>query len=155
MGERAVWVALALGGCAYQPGGVARYPGVQVTLGCVELAVAEVAPAPVPGKVIAYTFGNRCEHAVTLDLGAARVVGRDALGREVALAPRDPRHEIRPLPLVGLWWGSEQLEYREPGGGMPVALVSVCVDVGALVPGVAVTPRWACSDATSAPGARR
>ena len=72
---------LVLGGCAYQPGSFAHvardFHGQRATVGCLDVAVERRTDVAV-GPVLAYQFANRCDHAATIDLGAAVVVGRSA-----------------------------------------------------------------------------
>src|SRR5262245_7176995 len=121
-------VGVALAGCAYTAGSFADYrgdfAGERVALPCLDLAVV-VRRDALEGPVVAYDVGNRCEHAVTVDLVSVRVIARDGDGHEVPLAPYDPRHELAVLPLAASWMAHEAIEYR----GMPVADVAeLCVD---------------------------
>lgn len=128
-----VAVAAVSAGCSYSSGSFSDragfFPGPQVTLPCLDLAVALVHDASVSGPVIQYSFGNRCRRSVTVDIGAARVVARDASGARVALRPYDPRAEIRPLPLDALMSGREQIRYQSAA---PVSAVAICVDIAAI-----------------------
>jgi hypothetical protein len=124
--------------CSYR--GTLPAWGTHVAFPCVDLAVAEAHDARARDPVIAYAFGNRCDHRVTIDFTSLRVVARDVGGREVALAPYDPRHEIRPLPLPGRMQGSERIEYDAPE---PIAIAQLCVDVGRFAPGDG-GERWTC-----------
>ncbi|HEY0195808.1 MAG TPA: hypothetical protein VGC42_32060, partial [Kofleriaceae bacterium] len=93
-------VVCGVAGCAYQPGSfdyaVHRFPGERVTVGCFDVAVERRADAPV-GPVLGFDVANRCDHPQQLDFAALIVVGRDAAGHDVALAPYDPRHELVPV----------------------------------------------------------
>lgn len=129
------YVALAMvaTGCSYSAGSfsdrVGLFPGPQVTLPCLDLAVALIHSPAATGPVIQYSFGNRCRRSVTVDISAARVTARDASGAQVELHPYDPRAEIRPLPLDGLMSGREQILYR---GNSPMSAISICIDVAAI-----------------------
>lgn len=128
-----VILAMLVTGCSYSSGSFADraglFPGPQVTLPCLDLAVALVHSPSATGPVIQYSFGNRCRRSVTVDIGAARVTARDASGTQVDLRPYDPRAEIRPLPLEGLMSGREQILYRS---GAPMSAISICIDVAAI-----------------------
>jgi hypothetical protein len=146
--RRLVLIA-TVAGCGYHPGTFADFhgpfAGTRETIGCVEVAVgAGDADVHAEGPVIAYGFGNRCHHPVTLDLASVRAVGRDAAGVEHALVAYDPAGEIRPMPLDGLWSGREQIEYVLPPGAR--SLVSVCVDVGGVDATAPRAERWVCTD---------
>ena len=117
--------------------------GSTATVGCVEVGVSAMHDSAAGGPVIAYGFGNRCPRAVTLDLKSVRAVGRDAEGHEVALATFDPRDEIRPLPLDGLYSGHENIEYDAPEGSPPIA--NVCVDIGRIDASEQRGEQWVCT----------
>lgn len=123
-------VAAILGGCAYHPGTLhdrtGEWPPTRTTTACLDLAFARHDRADTPGAVIAYRIGNRCDHRVVVDLASIRAVGRDGASREVALAPHDPRHELRPLQLAALWSGEAEIAY----GSEPVD--SLCIDVAGI-----------------------
>jgi hypothetical protein len=121
-------------GCAYRPGtfsdGTGKFPGVAATLGCIDLAVARVADAQKPGPVLQFSFGNRCTHAVTIDLAAVLVDAHDDSGWERELVAYDPRGEIRPLAIDAGLTGREQIEYRDPYRPfIDARTLSICVDV--------------------------
>ncbi len=63
-----------------------------------------------PALVVQYTIGNRCDHAVPLDLSRVRVVVDDDEERR-ELTPYDPRGEIRLLPLAGRRIAREAIAY--------------------------------------------
>jgi hypothetical protein len=152
-------VILAVAACSYHPGSFADlrgpFAGTVQTIGCIDLAVGPGQDANVEDPIVAYGFGNRCRHSVTLDLASVRVVARDAAGRERDLVAYDPRGEIRPTPIEARWSGREQIEYVEPAGpldsrpgGDPRSIVSVCVDVGGVDATVPRTERWVCTGRT-------
>ena len=136
---------VALVGCGYHAGSFATlaspFAGTQITLGCIDLAVAHSSDPQATGPVVDYEFGNRCEHRVMFDLSAARVVARTGAGVEVALAAYDPQREISPLPLPALGTGHEWIEYEGVGPQTPI-----CVDVGGTVPDAAAGVRWICPE---------
>lgn len=135
-----VALACALVGCAYQPGSFTHAPrdfvGQRVTVGCLDIAIERRADAAV-GPVLGYQFGNRCDHAVPIDLGAVAVIARDAQGAGVALRPYDPRSEIRPAGLDGRSVGAEALAYASD---RPV--LEICADAAGLAQ--VAPPRWLC-----------
>ncbi|HET7501288.1 MAG TPA: hypothetical protein VFK02_09810 [Kofleriaceae bacterium] len=142
----AVLAGLGLAGCGYRPGSFAwtqgAFTGERATVGCLDVAI-ERRPDVLIGPVLRYQFANRCDHLATVDLPAASVVGRTAEGAEIALAPYDPRAELRAAALDGRSAGSESLAYPADD---PIA--QLCVDLAALAHDP--TPRWVCVGATAA-----
>ena len=131
-----VCLSLGLVGCtAYSPGSFRHrgqeFSGQLVTLECLDLAVAGDRDVVAPGPSLDYRFGNRCDHAIAVDLGAVLATGRTPSGEEVALVPYDPYREIKPLRLEARTAGRERLAYRGVAPGPPqdfgIDLVSVCV----------------------------
>lgn len=110
------------------------------TVGCIDVAVSNGDELGIPDPIVAYAIGNRCEHRAVVDLAAVRAVARDTLGLEVALAPYDPRGELRALPLNAKWSGQARIAYR----GDETTITSICVDVGGIDRSVALTERWIC-----------
>lgn len=135
----ALFVPLGLTACAtYSPGSFAArgesFTGELTTVGCLDLAVAGTRDSVAPGPIVDFQFGNRCDHAVHVDLGAVRATGRTASGDEIALVPYDPYGEITRQKLEARGIGRERLEYRNARDfGTDVALV--CVEVGAITEG--------------------
>jgi hypothetical protein len=133
---------LGLAACApaYRPGsftrGIEPFAGERVTVRCLDLALARRADLRA-SAVIAYEFGNRCNHPQIVDFAAVRVVGRTADGREQPLQPYDPRGELEPLRLGGRYRGKEAIAYTSGE-----AIAEVCVDAGSLVH--AQFERWVC-----------
>ena len=96
------------------------------------------APADLPGQsVLAYAFGNRCDHPAVVDLARVSVLGRTVDGREVTLAAFDPRHELRAVALDGRSSGREAIAYPST-----VPLAEVCVDAAAIAH--ESPERWLC-----------
>jgi hypothetical protein len=133
----------ALAGCAYQPGSfrygagpAAAFAGQRATIGCLDVEVAR-RPDRDAGAVLQYRFGNRCNRPVEVDLHGVAVVGRLGDGRELLLAPYDPRLELRPARLGGRSSGGEAIAYPTP---QPAA--RVCVDAASIVH--ARPARWLC-----------
>jgi hypothetical protein len=122
-GGMAGWLA----GCAYQPGsfdyGRSTFPGERATVGCLDVAVERRVDLPV-GPVLGYQFANRCDHALTIDLAALAVIGRNADGTEAVLRPHDPTHELHPVALDGRSAGGEAIAYPADH-----AVPQVCIDV--------------------------
>lgn len=128
-----VGVAVGLVGCAaYSPGsfrqGGRAFAGQLVTLDCLDLAVAGDRDPVAPGPILDFQFGNRCDHAIGVDLGAIRATGRTPTGEEVALVAYDPYREIRPLRLEARTAGRERLEYRK-ARDLGIDLIQVCVEL--------------------------
>ena len=138
---RLVMVWIVLGGCSYRAGSFGyvqhTFAGERVSVGCLDVAIERRA-ALIEGKtVIAYDFGNGCDHPAVVDLAAVGIVGRTRDGREVALAAFDPKHELRPVRLDGRSVGYEAIAYSSDG-----ALAQVCVDAASIAQqGPA---RWVC-----------
>jgi len=124
-------VSLGLVACApYSPGSF-RVPGrdfsgERLTLDCLDLAVAGDRDLVAAGPIVDYQFGNRCQHPITVDLGAIRATGRTPTGEEVALVPYDPQGQIRAVTLETRTAGRERLEYRK-ARDFGIDLVQVCV----------------------------
>ncbi len=130
---RALACLVAAGCYHYVPGsfaGARPWPGGLVALSCLDLAVEVYRTDQVAGPVVAYRFGNHCTHDAIVDLTSVRVIAWDASGRELHLAPYDPRHEIRPLALPALTSGEERIEYD--GDFAERDLARVCVYLEAL-----------------------
>lgn len=125
-----VVIALAIAACAYKPGSY-QYPsrdfvGQRTAVGCLDIAVDRRTDLG-SAAVLGYTFGNRCDHPVVIDLAWVNVIGRTATGAEVTLVPYDPKGELRVLRLDGRQAGSEAISYPAPE-----ALGQLCVDVASL-----------------------
>lgn len=137
---------VTVAGCLHYDAGSFRdfhaWRGTRVALGCLDVALDVARDDQATGPVVQYTFGNRCDHDVVVDIPAVRVVARDALGRELRLAAFDPRHEIRAAALPARLSGSERIEYN--GDFAERDLAQVCVDVGALDRS-APAERWLCN----------
>jgi hypothetical protein len=139
---RIALVSCALLGCAYRPGSFTSnspaldFPGQRVSAGCLDIAVDRRADMPV-GPVLSYEFANRCDRAVTIDLAALAVVGRDAGGEERALRPYDPQRELHRVVLDGRSAGHEALAYPSNQH-----VQQLCVDAAGLA--AAAEARWLC-----------
>jgi hypothetical protein len=130
--SRSLAVAVALVGCGYEPSSfsfVARpAEATRATVGCLDLAITLESPlAFARHPVLAYEFGNRCDHPAIVDLDTV-VVGYDTRGRLHTLQPYDPAREIRPALLDGRTRGRERIAY--PTG---IALIDVCIDAAAII----------------------
>lgn len=131
--------ALLVIGCAYKPGSLAPRTdgsGQLATIGCLDVTIGRRADHG-DWPVLEYAFGNRCDHAVVVDLAWTQVVGRTADGAEVALVPYDPKAEIRVLKLDGRSQGTEALAYPAE-----VSLGQVCVDAASIAQ--QKPARWVC-----------
>lgn len=137
---RGIWVVATLAGCAYRGGSFSAwghdFAGQHATLGCVDVAIDRRPDGPL-GAVLAYDLGNRCDHAVRVDLSSAAVLGRTATGN-VELSPYDPLRELGPVWLDGRSVAKETIEYRSEE---PLAARDVCVDAGSVI---AERPYWQC-----------
>ena len=86
-------LALLAGGCAYEAGtyrsAFADFAGQRATIDCLDIAVGRAADSIARGALVQISFGNRCDHRVTVDLVSMRAVAHGA-----TLAPYDPRGEL-------------------------------------------------------------
>jgi hypothetical protein len=138
---RLVLLAAALCGCAYKPGSFSHlqqeFPGQRTTVGCIDLAVERRPDLSSGGSVLAYEFGNRCDHPATVDLANAHVLAQLDDGTRTRMYPWDPNDEIRELQIDGRGAGAEALAY--PANAH---VYQICVD------GASVThearARWLC-----------
>jgi len=103
------------------------FAGDRATVGCLDVAVAAHPDAAASGPVLAYEFGNRCDHATTVDLTAVAVRARTVDGRAVLLAPYDPLAELRAARLEARRTGREVIEYR---ASAPIAIA--CAELAGL-----------------------
>jgi hypothetical protein len=122
-------VLAVLAACAplYERGAFPADAGVVHELGCLDIAMRGAWPAQSVGPVVDARFGNRCEHAVAVDLGALRV----RAGGEL-LELYDPHREVVPRWLPARGVGEELLEYR-PRERSEIAAVDVELPGGARV----------------------
>lgn len=131
----------ALVGCAYHPGSFNHFQvdftGQRTTVGCLDVALERRPDLPTGGTVVAYSFGNRCDHPAPVDLLSVNVVGRTIDGREVDLVPFDPHQQIRPLSIDGRFAGKEAIAY--PG---PVPFAEICIDAASITH--AQPAKWIC-----------
>lgn len=145
--KRALLLFVAVAGCnEYRAGSFTeirdRWPGTHVALPCVDVAVAPRRDPNASQPVVQYSFGNRCEHDATLDLGAAHVVARYLDGHEQPLVAFDPDREIHAVTLPARIDGSETIAYAPARAAM---VAQLCVDVGAIDRSGAATVRWVCT----------
>ena len=123
-----MWV-IAVGACVPPLEGYSgEYHARGVALECVDIVVTSSIDNWLPeGPVVAYQFGNRCEHRARVDLGAVRVIATAADGTSTQLSPIDPKSELRAAWLPAYADGSERIAYfanRAPA--------RLCVDVSAV-----------------------
>ena len=137
----AVRIALALAlvtGCAYDAGTFRtlglEFDGQPLTLGCLDLSVGRARDSFAQGALVSFTFGNRCEHRVTVDLVGVRAVAHGA-----TLTPWDPRAELAVATLPARSVGQEVFEYRGARPDEPI-----CVDVGGITHDVPRVEKWVC-----------
>src|SRR3569623_3779842 len=85
---RVLAATVSLAGCGYQSGSfespVREFSGSLITVECLDLAIDRRPDLPDGHAVVSYTFGNRCDHPVLVDLSQVAVLGRDADGRSFA-----------------------------------------------------------------------
>jgi hypothetical protein len=131
---------LLLSACGYQAGSLRPSAAGRVALvQCLDVRVEPLADAGATGPAFTYTFGNRCDRAVRVDLAAIEAVGRFADGRHATLAAYDPEHVIHAGLLDPRRSGSESIEYQDPGD--PAARpVEVCLTLGGITGGVPQPP---------------
>jgi hypothetical protein len=138
---RAAVLSVALTACAYSPGSFRHFrhdfPGQRTTVGCLDLAIERRPDLTTGGTVLAYEFGNRCDHPAVVDLASVEVVGRTVGGDEVKLAPYDPEREMRALAIDGRAAGQEAIAYPSM-----VALAEVCVNAATVTH--QGSPSWLC-----------
>jgi hypothetical protein len=138
-----ILVGVAACSTAYQAGsfrGYRSFEGERVTLGCVDLAIARAPSEHGGAPVIRYSFGNGCNHRVTVDLATVRATGKDSAGHEFPLVAHDPRHELRAEPLPARYSTVEYIEYA--GDSQPYA--TVCVDAGGIAADLPASEHWVC-----------
>jgi hypothetical protein len=130
---RVLAATVALAGCGYQSGSFDSlehpFVGNHVTVDCLDVAVSRRADLPDGHAVVSYTFGNRCDHPVIVDLERVAVVGRTADGQSISLAAYDPHHELAARRLDGRTVGGEAISYE---GTDPPA--QICDDAASLTP---------------------
>lgn len=123
--------------CAYAPHSYSNlgtpFPGERFATACLDVSIARAEDPRAQGAVVQYTFGNRCAHAVTVDLATLRVTGDGELLRAF-----DPRGEIRPLAIDAYWQGKELIEYSANAA-------SVCVEVSGIEADARGAERWICA----------
>jgi len=138
---RVLAATLALAGCGYQSGSFESlehpFLGNQITVDCLDMAIDRRADLPDGRAVVSYTFGNRCDHPVVVDLASVAVVGRNADGESATMAAYDPRHEIMALRIDARTVGGEAIAYTtdEPPA-------QICIDAATIAR--APTTAWMC-----------
>ena len=105
-----------------------EFVGTRSTIGCLDVAVTLTDDDLAPRPIIAYQFGNSCMHETIVDFTAVHVLAVNADGRRIALAPYDPRHELRPMQLDAWTSGDERIAYQSTDLAAPPT--TVCVDLG-------------------------
>jgi len=130
-----VW--LTLGACGYRAGSL--HPadpgsGRVTVVDCLDVMVEPIADAEATGAAVAISFGNRCDHAVRVDLAAVRAVGRFADGSRRSLVAYDPDGAIHAGRLDPRRAGREAIEYQDPGDAA-ARPVEVCLTLGGITGG--------------------
>jgi hypothetical protein len=138
---RTAVLSVALTACAYRPGSFSHisqdFPGQRTTVGCIDLSVERRPDLTSGGTVLAYEFGNRCDHPATVDFTEVKVTGRTFAGEDLELAAFDPEQQIRPLQIDGRATGKEAIAYPSDA-----RLAEVCVDAASLAH--EAPARWLC-----------
>ena len=128
---RAAVLSVALTACAYRPGSFSAFrqgfPGQRTTVGCIDLSVERRPDLIGGGTVLAYEFGNRCDHPATIDLANAHVLAQLDNGKRLQMYPWDPNDEVRELQIDGRGTGAEALAY--PVG---MHIYQICVDAASV-----------------------
>jgi hypothetical protein len=125
-----------LSACGYRAGTLrpSAASGKLTVVDCLDVAVDPLADPAAAGTAVTYRFGNRCDHAIRVDLGAVQAVGRFADGSRVTLVAYDPEHVIRAGRLDPRRQGRESIEYQHPDE--PAARpVEVCLTLGGITGG--------------------
>jgi hypothetical protein len=140
-------VSVVVAACAYQPGSfhaVSRpFTGEQATIDCLDVAIERRTERP-NETVLGYSFGNRCDHPVLVDLASVAVVGHTREGRELQLMAYDPLHEVRAVWLDGRAIGGEAIAYPSDA---PIG--EICVDAAMIIH--APASHWLCLASRSQP----
>ncbi len=128
-------LALILCGCAgYKPGSLQHKSRGQVrTVGCLDIAVEALSDPQAEGPAANIRFGNRCDAAVVVDLGAITATARYRDGSAAELIVYDPRNTLRPAKLDARAAGWEVFEYHRSSifdnGGI---VEELCLDLAAV-----------------------
>jgi len=138
---RVLAVTVLLAGCGYQSGSfdspVRQFSGSLITVDCLDIAIDRRPDLPDGHAVVSYTFGNRCDHPVLVDLSQVAILGRDSEGKSFELAAYDPRHEIEALRIDGRAVGGEAIAYESDESPK-----QICIDAGGITH--APTATWLC-----------
>jgi hypothetical protein len=138
---RVLAATVLLAGCGYQSGSfdspVRQFSGSLITVDCLDIAIDRRPDLPDGHAVVSYTFGNRCDHPVLIDLSQVAILGRDWEGKSFELAAYDPRHEIEALRIDGRAVGGEAIAYERDESPK-----QICIDAGGITH--APTAAWLC-----------
>ncbi len=138
---RAAVLSVALAACAYRPGSFSHFaqdfPGQRTTVGCIDLSVERRPDLTGGGTVLAYEFGNRCDHPAAIDFTQVIVRARTYDGKDMRLEAFDPDGQIKPLQIDGRTAGKEAIAYPSED-----RLAEVCVDAASLTH--EAPARWLC-----------
>jgi hypothetical protein len=138
-------IGFLLAGCAYQAGTfdsmMRSFAGEKATIDCLDLAVERRPDLPGGQAVVAYSFGNRCDHPTVVDLASVAIVARGADGGHRELTAFDPHHEIESFLLDGRAVGGEAIAYSADG-----SITDICIDAASIAHHPAT--RWLCLPAS-------
>lgn len=139
-------VAAVLAGCAYKAASSSETtPDKQdrSRIGCLEIGVDRRTDLG-SSAVVRYAFENRCGAPANVDLGWANVIGRTALGNELALVPAE---KAAAVTIDAHGSGEATLAYPAP---TPIG--QLCIDLNSLAQ---QTPAvWRCFGNPEAVAAR-
>ncbi len=136
-----VLATIVLVGCGYRPGSfnspLQKFSGSRTTAGCLDITVDRRHDLANGEVVVAFSFGNRCDHPTLVDLAAAVVTGRTTEDRKITLTASDPRGEIAPLRIDARAVGGEAIAYVADA-----SLREVCIDAASIAH--AESTAWTC-----------
>jgi hypothetical protein len=121
------------------------FAGAVAASSCLDVAIAGEWPTAASGPVLAVSLGNRCEHALHVDLRELHV----ATPAGGLLALYDPDHEIVPTTMVARSHGRVELEYHPRTRVESLARLEV--ELGALVAGEPATHARVAVDVPASP----
>jgi len=110
-----------------------------VALGCLDAGARATRRPEATGPIVVLYLGNRCEHRVLVDLGAARVVAGNDAGETATASAYDPDREIGPRTIGARVSGEEWIEYRTAS---PLPIDWLDVDLGGIAPDAGRTEHW-------------
>lgn len=140
----ALLLASTVFGCGYRAGSLIRvgphgHVANLLRIGCLDVAVVPVIDSAARGPVAGFSFANRCDRSVVVDLRAVRATAISASGRRVPLQVYDPDRQIRRTVLDARARGHENLEYTMPPEIPPPK--RLCLDLSRLNGSQGATPQ--------------